>query len=191
MSRFSPSGQHLRNRELDVAFGWFRDFSRCEQSAGCGLCLEMVSGGRVLVWLACKSVSSPVVVVASIVVVIVVVSATVVVDVSIMVGTEGVPNSTAIAFTSSVDSSVVRFASFNCCNMGGIVLYIYVYKETGRTISRAKQSNWFDNLYKLFCYICDIFSFGYRYKYVDRCVDDVQTALPIRILHYVCVCVRV
>lgn len=105
-----------------------------------------------------------------------------------MGGTEGVPNSVAMAFTSSTDGSVVvRFVSFNCCNMGGIVLYIY--NKNGSTISRAKRSNWFGNLYKLFCDICDFFSFGYRYKYVDRCVDDVQTALPIRILHYVCVCV--
>lgn len=56
---------------------------------------------------------------------IVVAATVVVVDVSIMGGTEGVPNSVAMAFTSSADGSVVvRFVSFNCCNMGGIVLYI-------------------------------------------------------------------
>lgn len=84
-----------------------------------------------LVWLAFESVIPVVVVVVAVIASIVAtVEATVVVvaaDVSIMGGTEGVPNSVDIAFTSLLLPNVLRLVSFNLSSMKGLGLYIYIY----------------------------------------------------------------
>lgn len=96
-----------------------------------------------LVWLAFESVIPAVVVVVVVASIVATVVATVfvvvVADVSILGGTEGVPNSVDIAFTSLPLPNVLRFVSFNLSSTEGLGLYIYMYNKTGRTIIRAKR----------------------------------------------------